>query len=337
LNDEKLDSSDRASYLFNTSISGIEEADACLIIGANVRLDAPILNARIRKRSLSKKLKIAAVGVDSDLTYNYEKLGSDIKILQEILDEKNHFAEVLKASKKPMLILGSDVVSRNDGEVILAYAKKIAEKFNMIQDGWNGFNFLAKSTGLINGLEVGFTAAKSEDIFAKCKNGEVKAVILHGVDDIDFEKLKDVFVIYIGTHGDRAAHVADVILPAAAYSEKDAIYVNLEGRAQSTKRAVFAPGNAKEDLTIFIELAKKFGFDLGFKNLVEARKSLASLNPVFAHLDQITKAVWKKSADVKSDFAAEKIAAKNYDFYLTGAIARASRILNRCSAELQNE
>ncbi len=337
LNGEKLSSKDRSSYLFNTSIAGIEEADALLIIGVNPRLDAPILNARIRKRFLSKKLKVAAIGLDADLTYAYQNLGSDLSALSEILSGKSEFSKVLKGAKKPMLILGSDAVSGNNGAAVLSVAQKIAEEFNMIQDGFNGFNFLAKSTGLINGLEVGFDASSTQEILSKCESSAVKAIILHSVDDINFESLKDVFVIYIGTHGDRAAHVADVILPAQAYSEKEATYVNLEGRAQMTKRAVFAPGNAREDVEILLQLAAKLSFNLGFTNATEARKILAKENAVFGNIDKITKAQWKKSGEVNLDISG-KILATKYDFYLSGnAIVRASRILNKCSAELRNE
>jgi NADH-quinone oxidoreductase subunit G len=336
LNGEKLSSNDRASYLFNSSIAGIEEADVCLIIGSNPRLDAPILNARIRKRFLSKELTIAAIGVDADLTYSYKNLGDDAKILTDILEGKNAFSEILKNAKKPMLILGSDAVSGAEGEDILASAKKLAEQFNMIQDDFNGFNFLSKTTGLVNGLEVGFDGARTEDILNKCEASVIKAVILHSVDDINLERLKDVFVIYIGTHGDKAAHIADVILPSVAYSEKEATYVNLEGRAQKTKRAIFAPGQARDDVEIFVELAQKLGFNLGFKNADQVRELLASANPVFANINQVTKAAWKSSGEINSTFDDEKILTKNYDFYLsTGAITRASRILNKCSAELK--
>jgi len=338
LNDEKLDASDRASYLFNTTIAGIENADALLLIGANPRKDAPILNSRIRKRFLTKKLKVAAIGVDADLTYAYENLGSDISALKSLADGSNKFAEILKNAKNPMLILGHDAICGEGGEAVLNLAKQVAQNCNLVRDDWNGFNFLAKNSGLLNGLEVGFTGNNSvSQILKKCESGEIKTVILHGVDDeIDFAKLKNCFVIYIGTHGDAAAHIADVILPAAAYSEKDAIYVNLEGRAQSTKRAVYGPGLAKEDLQIIIELARKLSIDLGFQNLDEVRKIMAANSATFANLEKITKASWKKISEVKGELSA-KIAPKKYDFYLTNPIARASRILNRCSNELGNE
>lgn len=336
LNGEKLSASDRASYLFNTSIAGIDSADACLLIGVNPRKDAPILNARLRKRFLTKKFKLASVGEPVDLTYDHKNLGSNVSALKEILDGKGEFVEVLKNSKNPMIILGHDAVARADGDLLLTYAKKIAEKFHMIREDWNGFNFLSKTTGLLNGLETGFVGAlNTAEILKKAEKGDIKMVILHAVDDdIDFEKLKDCFVVYIGTHGDRGAHVADVILPGAAYSEKDAIYVNLEGRAQSTSHAAFAPGDAKDDAQIIIDLAKKLGVELGFNNHAELRAEMAHANAVFGNLEKITKANWVKSHELKGDFADEKIAAKNFDFYLTNPIARASRTLNKCSVEL---
>jgi NADH-quinone oxidoreductase subunit G len=336
LKGEKLNADDRASYLFNTTIAGIESADACLLIGANPRKDAAILNARIRKRFLSKKLKVAAIGCNAELTYDYKNLGDNIEILKDILDGKSEFCAVLQKAEKPMLILGHDIISGADGSLVLAYAKKIAEKFNMIQDGWNGFNFLAKSTGLLNGLEVGFVGDSNiAEIEKKVESNAIKMLILHGVDDdLDFEKLKDCFVVYIGSHGDKGAHIADVILPGTAYSEKDAIYVNLEGRSQSTNKAAFAPGHAKEDWKIILELAEALGVDLGFKNLSELRKLMALENEVFANLEKISQAKWVKSGEVSGNFSSAKLLAKEFDFYLTNPIARASRTLNKCSTEL---
>lgn len=336
LKGEKLHPQDRASYLFNSTIAGIDSADACLLIGANPRKDAPILNARIRKRFLTKQLKVASTGCPVDLTYTHQHLGNEVSALKEILDGKSEFCEVLQKAKKPMLILGHDMVDRADGDLILTYAKKIAEKFHMIQDDWNGFNFLSKSSGLLNGLEIGFVgSSNTAGILDRVESGSIKMVILHSVDDdIDFEKLKDAFVVYIGSHGDAGAHVADVIFPASAYSEKDAIYVNLEGRPQSTSRAAFAPGEAVDDWQIILQLAQKLGIDLGFKNLSELRESLASSHPIFANLEKISKATWVKSHELKGDFATKKLLIKKFDFYLTNPIARASRTLNKCSSEL---
>lgn len=336
LKGEKLDAKDRAAYLFNSTIAGIESADACLLIGANPRKDAPLLNTRIRKRFLSKKLKIASIGNNVDLTYSHKHLGDDVAILKDILEGKSEFCETLQKAAKPMLILGHDMLTRTDGDLILTYAKKIAEKFNMIQDGWNGFNFLSKSTGLLNGLEVGFVGSSNvSEILQKAEKSEIKMVILHAVDDdLDFTKLQNTFVVYIGSHGDQGAHVADVILPAAAYSEKDAIYVNLEGRPQSTAHAAFAPGQAKEDWKIIVELAQKLGIDLGFDNLLELRRAMRGANSIFDNLEKISPAKWISSNEIKGDFSEEKLEIKKFDFYLTNPIARASRTLNKCSVEL---
>jgi NADH-quinone oxidoreductase subunit G len=336
LSGEKLTTNDHASYLFNTSIAGIENADALLIIGSNPRKDAPILNARIRKRFLSKQLKVAAIGVNAELTYDYKNLGDDVSNLKEILDGKSEFSEILKNAKNPMIILGHDMIARTDGDLILTYAKKIAEKFNAVREDWNGFNFLSKTTGLLNGLECGFVGNSNvAEILKKSESGEIKMLILHGVDDnIDFAKLEKTFVVYIGSHGDKGAHVADVILPAAAYSEKNAIYINLEGRAQSTVQAAFAPGEAIEDWKIISELAAKLGIDLGFKTHADLRKALANSNQAFAKLEKIAKRNWVKSHDLKGDFVENKLEVKAFDFYLTNPIARASRTLNKCSVEL---
>ncbi len=308
---EKLDHKDHASYLFNSTIAGIENADACLLIGVNPRKDAPILNARIKKRSLSKKLKIAAIGGDFDLTYDYEKLGNNISDLKNILEGKSEFCKILEKANNPILILGHDLLGRSDGELILNYAKKIAEKYGMIKEDWNGFNFLSKSTGLLNGLIAGFVGDSNID-----KILDKKIIFLHGVDDdINFEKLKDAFVIYIGSHGDNGAHLADIILPASAYLEKNAAYANVEGRVQNATRVVFPLGEAKEDWQIFNELAKKLGFDFGFENIADVRKQM---DKSILSFDKIIQTKWQNSADLKGDFDADKsLLAADYNFYLT--------------------
>ena len=335
LKGEKLNSDDRASYLFNSGVSGIDVADACLLIGVNPRKDAPVLNARIRKRSIHKynPFAIAAVGVEADLSYKYKNLGDDVEALEKILSGESEFSKVLENAKKPMLILGVDAVSGKDGAEILNLAKKIAEKFEMIQDNWNGFNFLAKSSGLVNGLELGFTSHHGiESILKDCEDGKIKLTFLLGVDyDINFAALKNTFKIYIGSNGDKGAHDADIILPAAAFSEKEATYINCEGRAQKTTRAIFAPEGAQEDFQIILKIAEVSGVDLGFKNLTDLKKSLAKNNETYANLNHVTKAKWLASNSHKIADHSQKINAADFDFYSTNAIARASRALAKCS------
>ena len=334
LKGEKLHAEDRASYLFNSSVAGIDEADACLLIGVNPRKDAPVLNARIRKRSINKHnhFAIAAVGSSADLTYKYKNLGDDVAALEKILEDKSEFSEVLAKAKKPMLILGVDAVSGEAGAAILNLAKNIAEKFNMIQDHWNGFNFLAKSSGLINGLELGFTNSHGiEGILENAKDGKIKLAFLLGVDeDIDFSALQHVFKIYIGSNGDQGAHNADVILPAAAFSEKEVTYINCEGRAQQTTRAIFSPEGTKEDWKIIAEIADAANISLGFHTLAELKKALAAKSATCANLKNITKAKWHASTAGKALEGSQKITAQDFDFYSTNAVARASRVLAKC-------
>ena len=338
LKGQKLSSKDRASYLFNSSIAGIEQADLCLIIATNPRKDSPVLNARIRKKFLGKNLKIYSIGVDGDLTYSHQNLGDDLAAIKDVLDEKSEISKAMKEAKNPMIILGEDAISGGDGFSVLSYVKKIAEKYNLVRGDWNGFNFLSKSSGLINGLEVGFDFAESSEILEKIEKEEIKLTILHGVDDdLDFSRLEKSFVIYIGSHGDKGAEIADVILPAAAYTEKEAIFVNIEGRAQSSKRVIFAPNGVKTDLEVLVILADKLGIDLGFKDPAQARASLAAANSNFSKIGEIKKANWICESDVPSqiDFK-RKVVARDFDFYLTNPIARASRILSRCSHQIQN-
>ena len=231
-----------------------------------------------------------------------------------------------------MLILGVDAVSGEAGAAILNLAKNIAEKFNMIQDHWNGFNFLAKSSGLINGLELGFTNSHGiEGILENAKDGKIKLAFLLGVDeDIDFSALQHVFKIYIGSNGDQGAHNADVILPAAAFSEKEVTYINCEGRAQQTTRAIFSPEGTKEDWKIIAEIADAANISLGFHTLAELKKALAAKSATCANLKNITKAKWHASTAGKALEGSQKITAQDFDFYSTNAVARASRVLAKC-------
>ena len=341
LNSEKFNGKNRGEFLFNSTIAGIQKADACLLIGVNPRKDAPVLNAALRKKWLKKDLKIAAIGTDKnlDLTYKYEHLGDNFATLMAIANNSHPFCEILKSAKNPMLVFGTDAVSGENGEAVIAAAKAIATRFNMLRSDWMGFNFLAKNSGLINGLELGFVSSSSaQEIVSLTKKGEVKMLILHGVDEgIDFEALKETFVIYIGSHGDAGAKAANVILPACAYSEKEAIFVNLEGRPQTTKKAVFGPGQAKNDVELIIELAHKLNDDFAFKNQNDLHLALAKQFPHLTDLDSIL-AVDPKSLNhleaeilsLQTQNGEQKIENRDYNFYLTNAIARASRTLNRC-------
>ena len=338
LTGQKIDSKDRASYLFNSELNGIDQADFCLLIGVNPKKDAPVLNARIRKRFLSKKLKIISIGVNADLNYPHQNLGDNLEILQQIANNQHPICQQLQQAKKPMLIIGEDAVSHEDGELIQFYCKKIVEEIFQPIDNFQSYNFLAKSSGLINGLELGFTSIGGREIVNQCFEKKIKTLILLGVDDdIDFDKLKDTNIIYIGSHGDKGANHATVILPASAFSEKNALYLNLEGRIQESRKAVFSPQNILEDWQLLNQLAKKLNINFSVENHQQLKEKIFLTHAHFANLEQISKAKWlKNSHSQKQEFKNKILNFQDYDYYLTNAIARSSRILNKCSNEIKN-
>jgi NADH-quinone oxidoreductase subunit G len=331
---EKLDVKNRSDYLFNTSIAGIEQADFCLIIGANPRKEAAILNARIRKSYL-KGLKVALIGSEVDLTYKYDYLGDELKVLEEILSGKHKISKALKEAKHPMLILGSQVISLEDGAEIITLVKLIAEKYGFVSEGWDGFNILNIAAARVGGLDIGFVPGKSgmdvKQILDNAEKGKIKLVYLLGADEINFDKLKDSFVIYQGHHGDKGAHAADVILPGCAYTEKDATYVNLEGRVQRTYRAVYPPKEAKLDFKIIVELAYKLGKPLEYKDLNGVRAKMVKVAPHFAKINSLKNeplVIDKREFNCKT----KVIAYNDSNYYLTDPIARASLTMSKVSS-----
>ncbi len=244
----------RASYIFNPTISGIDQADALLIVGSNPRKEAAILNARIRKRWRSGQLKIGVIGAKADLTYTYDYVGAGTDSLSDLAAGKHAFADVLKAAKNPIVLVGAGATARQDGGAVLALAAKLAADVGAIKDGWNGFAVLHDTASRVGALDIGFAAGAGGLNTAQMTTfGTLDVLFLLGADEI---KAPDgTFVVYIGTHGDRGAHRADVILPGAAYTEKQGLYVNTEGRVQMANRAAFPPGEAREDWAIIRALS----------------------------------------------------------------------------------
>ncbi|MGE5540108.1 MAG: NADH-quinone oxidoreductase subunit NuoG [Gemmatimonas sp.] len=331
----QLDPSSRASYLFNSTIAGIEQADALLLIGTNPRLEAPVLNARIRKRWLAGNFPVAIVGTAADLTYRGEHLGDSPKVLIEIAEDRHAFAETLKNAKKPMLIVGQGALARPDGAAILAAARAIADKLGMVRDDWNGFNVLHTAAARVGGLDVGFVPGQGgrdvAGILEGAATGAIEVVYLLEADEIDTAKLGKAFVIYQGHHGDRGAHRADVILPGAAYTEKHAIYVNTEGRPQHTHRAVFPPGDAREDWKIVRALSAVVGKKLPYDTIDAVREGLRKANPVFASMDRIVRAPWGAFGKPGA-LGDAPLASPIANFYQTDPISRASATMAKCTA-----
>ncbi len=337
----KLSPETREGYLFNTTIAGIESADAVLIIGANPRMDAPLINTRIRKTWLNDQLSIAMIGEAVDLTYPYEHLGRSTQDIEALLTSTKGFARKFKSAKNPMIIIGQSALTREDGDKILKLCGDLAVKFKVVKDGWNGFNVLHTAASRVAGLDMEFVPGEggkdTAQILASAAEGELDTVYLLGADELDTSKLSSSFVIYQGSHGDAGAHVADIILPGAAYTEKDGLYVNTEGRVQMAFAAVAPKGEAKADWAIIRALSAHAGRVLPYDNLDELREKLFADHPTFAGLD------YAPGHDSAADFDPSKLGASGKvdsgdfinsvtDFYMTNPIARASNVMAECSA-----
>ena len=341
----KIGHGPRQGYLLNTTIAGIENADALLLVGTNPRWEAPLINARIRKTWLRGDLKIARMGSSVDLTYAVTELENNPADLLDIANGKHSAFNMLKNAKRPMLILGQGALTRPDGAAILAACAQIARNTGMIgpagENGWNGFNVLHTAAGRVGALDVGFLPHKGgKDTIAildAASRGDLDFVYLLGADEIDMKRLGKAFVVYQGTHGDAGAHRADVILPGATYTEQHGTYVNTEGRVQLAKRANFPPGDAREDWTILRALSELTGKKLPYDDLNALRQQMLNDAPAWTELDKppvcpgAEATVWSNIGIAgtinKSPF---DYAVK--DFYLTNPIARASHVMAECSA-----
>ncbi|MDC0476227.1 NADH-quinone oxidoreductase subunit NuoG [Alphaproteobacteria bacterium] len=323
----------RSGYLFNSTIAGIDNADALLIVGSNPRLEAAVLNARIRRNWLATQMPIGVIGQDADLTYPTQWLGDDTTVLDELLSGKHKFAAKLKKAKRPMIILGMGALGRADGAAILGRSRQIAETHGVVSDKWNGFNILHNAAGRVAGLDMGFVPARGgmdvAGMAAAAKSGALDVLWSLGADEIDFVDFQSSFIIYQGHHGDAGAHHADVVLPGAAYTEKDGIYLNTEGRVQYANRAAFPPGEAREDWAIIRAVSGTIGKSIGMDSLAELRAALCDAVPHFAMLDQITPAKWTKFGG-RAKLATQPVTHAIDNFYMTCAISRASETMAEC-------
>jgi len=329
-----LDPGCRAGYLFNTTIAGIERADLCLLVGTDPRHEAALINARLRKRWLQGRFKLGAIGPWLDLTYPVTSLGSGPDALDALISGTHAWAEMLKAAKTPMLILGQGALRRRDGAAILGRARTLAETYGFVRDDWNGFNVLHMAAARVGGLDLDFLPGPGgrdlRGILDGAARGDIDVVYLLGADEIDTAKLGSAFVIYQGHHGDAGACRADVVLPGAAYTEKDGTYVNTEGRAQLGRRAVFPPGVAREDWKILRALSEVLGHKLPYDAIGQLRQRLALVAPAFAAIDTATPAAWGRfGSDGPVD--PQPFACPIRDFYCTDPISRASPTMAACA------
>jgi NADH-quinone oxidoreductase subunit G len=329
----KIPTSARGDYIMNTPIAALEEADLVLMIGTNPRTEAPLINARLRKAYLRGGMKAYNIGRASDLTYPVEQLGENPHLLADIASEKHPLAAALKAAKKPLVILGAAALARDDGAAIHMAAKIVAGFCQ--REGWNGFNLLHHAAARVGGLDLGFVPQSGgkdmQAIMAGIAEGAVKLVYLLGVDEIDMSYLGKAFVIYQGHHGDAGAHRADVILPGAAYTEKNALYVNTEGRVQEALRAVFPPGEAQEDWQIIARLAATMKKKMAFDSLASLRAALIKSAPSFAAMGVIQPSAWAAPQGKAGKITTKPFEYPIANFYRTDAISRASKTMAQCT------
>jgi NADH-quinone oxidoreductase subunit G len=330
----RLDASRRDFYCFNTSIAGIEEADAILIVGANPRKEAPVLNARIRKAWLNNEMPIGLIGTATDLTYTVISLGSSPSLLAELHNGSHDFAKVLSNAKKPMIIVGQGALARPDGSAVLAAAWRLAAHVGALASDWHGFNVLHTAAARVGGLDLGFVPGPSGKSVEAMLGGGVDLLWLLGADGFDPTRIASgTFVVYQGHHGDAGAQRADVILPGAAYTEKSGTYVNTEGRAQRGYRAVYPPGDAREDWTILRAFSATMGKPLPYDTIEAVRTRLEQVNPVFGRVGHLPRFGCSDHTGpagdptVVSDAPLESTVA---NYYVTDPISRSSPTMAAC-------
>ncbi len=319
-----INPNERINYIFNSSIKGIEESDLIILIGTNPRLEATILNARIRKAYLKNNLEINSIGDPGDLTYPYKKIGNNTSVIQEIISGSHQLSEKIKKSKKPIIIIGESALNGHAGKYIFETLKNFLSENNLINENWNALNILNQNASRVGAIDLGIYSITEKDnfqFFNKLKNNDFKFIYLLGADDIKIEK-KDKFIVYQGSHGDKAAEIADIILPGAAYTEKNGLFVNLEGKIQSGYKASYPPGEAREDWIIFKDLAYMMNKPLKFNNSNHLREIIKEkIKSKIINSTKINHTV---------DFVEENISIKEIDYYYTNAISRASKVMSDC-------
>ena len=317
------DTSSLSAVNFNTTISGIENAEVILLVGSDLRREAPLVNTRIQKAIRKRGAKVFAIGPVTDLTYKVEWLGDDLSALTKA---PKALVDAMKTAERPAIIVGGGGL-RYAG--VHGAALAFAKKYKLVRDDWNGFNVLHFAAARMGGLMLGYA---HDGGIKKLAAEKPKLAFFLGADEVDYSLFADSFKVYIGHHGDNGAHHADVILPGAAYSEKSGTYVNLEGRVQRGERAVFPPGDAREDWAIFRALSDVLGKRLPFDSLDALRAEMAKAVPALG-VEGLADYGWSEPS-LPSDVSGKIADYPIKDFYLTNAICRASETMQKCSAEL---
>ncbi len=325
-----INSEEKMNYLFNSSINGIEESDLILLVGASPRHEATMLNARIRKAFKKNKTKIFSIGNPGNQTYDYTILGDDTQIIKDIVEEKHSFNQVLNKSKKPIIIIGESALELKSGGYVFEELKSLLIKKDFINEKWNALNILIQNSSTVGALDLGINGNKknSMDFFDRLSNKEFKILYLLGSDNLKFQKNNE-FVIYQGSHGDRGAEIADIILPSSAYTEENGLYQNLEGRVQECRKASYPAGDALEGWKIVNNISIAFKKDKLFNSFNTLREEVLNNLINFTEINNLPK--YKSPlAKIDNKFENEKIFINHIDYYFSNCISRSSKVMSEC-------
>ena len=326
-----INSSEKINYIFNSSINGIEQSDLILLIGTNPRHEASMLNARIRKAFVQKKVPIFSIGDPGDLTYDYKIISDKTDEIKKIINNESELSNKILSAKNPIIIIGESVLELESGKYIFEEIKNFLIQNNKISQEWNPLNILIQNASTVGLLDLKIIPDQKENnftFFNNLENKKFKLLYLLGSDNLDFKKDNE-FVVYQGSHGDRGAEIADIVLPSATYTEQEGLYENLEGRVQECKKASYPIGEALEDWKIFNRIIKKMGLN-DTTNFDQLRKEVLNSIPNFSELNELPKNVESKNSKIQSNFVSEKITIRELDYYYTNSISRSSKTMSEC-------
>jgi len=328
-----LNTEKRENYLFNSTINSIEESDFIFLVGANPRYEATILNARIRKSYLQNKTKIVSLNNLGDLTYPYISLNGNTDVIKEIIEDRHEISMTIKNSKKPLIILGQSILSLKSGKYIFESIKSFLKKNNKISEEWNSLNLISENAATIGSFDLGIykTSDGYNPILKDLEDHKFEIIYLLGQDNLKFKKQNE-FIIYQGSHGDKGAEIADIILPGAAYTEQNGYYTNLEGKLQRAYKASYPPGDAKEDWQIINDLSELINRKKLFKDKDELESGMIN----YINLFKKRNASKKNSDNMNIEFISENIITNKIDYYYSNVIARASKTMSECRNEKIN-
>ena len=327
-----INSSEKINYILNSSIKGIEESDLILLIGSNPRHEATMLNARIRKTFVKKRIPIFSIGDPGELTYDYTVIGNTTDDLKKILDNEHEFSKKLSSSNKPIIIIGESALELESGKYIVEEVKNFLKNNNFISKEWNAFNFLAQNASTVGLIDLKVLSKEDEEknsFFEKLNKNQFKLLYLLGSDNLDIKKDNE-FIVYQGSHGDRGAEIADLVLPSAAFTEQNGLFENLEGRVQESKKASYPIGEALEDWKIFNLILKKLGKFDDLSKFDSLRKEVLNLIPNFTKLNELPNFKEAREVNTSSEFFSESVNIKNLDYFYTNSISRASKTMSEC-------